>query len=114
LLFGVRRLIQAVVVAGLAVVPVACSPIYTASCQNTLVTSTAGPITDPALKELSGIHVGVRNPATWWVHNDSGDTARVFALDGTAAVRAPTPSPASPPSTGRTSRSCRVPRPAPV
>jgi hypothetical protein len=71
----------------MAVVPVACAPIYSASCQNKLVTSTAGPITDPALTEISGIHTGVRNPGNWWVHNDSGDTARVFALDATGAVR---------------------------
>jgi hypothetical protein len=83
----VRRVMQAVVVATLAVVPVACAPIYVASCQNKLVTTTAGPITDPALTEISGIHTGVRNPGVWWVHNDSGDTARVFALDGTGAVR---------------------------
>src|SRR5689334_130260 len=83
----VRRVLQAVVVAAMAIVPVACAPIYVASCQNKLVTSTAGPVTDPALTEISGIHAGVRNPAVWWVHNDSGDTARVFALDGTGAVR---------------------------
>src|SRR3954462_7660037 len=82
-----RKLVQAVVVVAIAVVPVACAPIYTATCQNKLVTSTAGPITDPALTEISGIHTGVHNPGIWWVHNDSGDTARVFALDGTGAVR---------------------------
>jgi hypothetical protein len=79
--------VPAVLVAAMALVPIACAPIYTATCQNELVTSSAGPITDPALTEISGIHAGVRNPGTWWVHNDSGDTARVFALDGNGAVR---------------------------
>src|SRR5689334_9017693 len=110
----VRRVLQAVVVAAMAIVPVACAPIYVASCQNKLVTSTAGPITDPALTEISRIHTGVRNPGLWrmhddpgepaltetsgihtgvrnpgigWVHNGSGETARVFALDGTGALR---------------------------
>src|SRR4029079_17930791 len=83
----VRRVVQAVVVATLAVVPTACAPIYTATCQNKLVTSSAGPITDPALTEISGIHAAVHNPGIWWVHNDSGDSARVFALDATGAVR---------------------------
>ncbi len=82
-----RILMRAGSVIALAVLPVACAPIYNATCKNTLVTSNAGPITDPALIEISGIHAGVRNPAVWWVHNDSGDTARVFALDGTGAVR---------------------------
>ena len=82
-----RRLVQAIVVATVAILPSACAPIYTATCQNKLVTSSAGPITDPALTEISGIHAGVHNPGIWWVHNDSGDTTRVFALDATGAVR---------------------------
>ncbi len=84
----VRRLVQAVVVTAMVVVPAACgSPIYVASCQKKLVSSSAGPITDANLTEISGIHVGVRNPSTWWVHNDSGDSARVFALDATGTTR---------------------------
>jgi hypothetical protein len=83
----IRRLVQAAVVVVLAVVPIACTPIFNATCQKTLVASSSGPITDPALGEISGLHVGVRNPGIWWVHNDSGDTARVFALDGTGARR---------------------------
>ena len=82
-----RILTRAGAVVVLAILPVACAPIYNATCKNTLVTSNVGPITDPALIEISGIHAGVRNPGVWWVHNDSGDTARVFALDGTGAVR---------------------------
>ncbi|MEP6625085.1 MAG: hypothetical protein ABJC79_11615 [Acidimicrobiia bacterium] len=81
------RTIRAFWIAIFAAAPVACAPIYTATCQNRLVTSSAGPVTDPALNEISGIHAGVRNPGIWWVHNDSGDTARVFALDATGAVR---------------------------
>ena len=71
----------------LAAIPIGCSQIYKATCSNTLVASSAGPITDPALIEISGIHAGVRNPAVWWVHNDSGDTARAFALDANGALR---------------------------
>ena len=84
----IRRLLPGLVVVALVAIPAACgSPIYRASCNNTLVTSSAGPITNPALDEISGIHIGVRNPATWWVHNDSGDTARVFALDAAGTTR---------------------------
>ena len=71
----------------IAVVPLACSPIFKATCSQTLVTSSAGPITEPSLVEISGIHAGIRNPDVWWVHNDSGDTARVFALDASGALR---------------------------
>lgn len=52
-----------------------------AAAAGKLVTSTAGPITDAALKEISGIDAGVVNPDVYWVHNDSGDSARVFAID---------------------------------
>ncbi len=42
-------------------------------------------ITDPRVIELSGLaQIG----DVLWAHNDSGDRARVFAVDGTGAVRA--------------------------
>ena len=36
----------------------------------------------PGLIETSGLAGGLRNPGVWWTHNDSGDTPRVFALEG--------------------------------
>lgn len=44
-------------------------------------TETTGRIVDPALAELSGIATSRRQPGVLWAHNDSGDTARLFALD---------------------------------
>lgn len=35
----------------------------------------------PMLPEISGMAASVLHPGIVWVHNDSGDTARVFALD---------------------------------
>ncbi len=83
----IRRSVQIVLAAVVGLIPVACAPIFDATCKKSLVTSTAGPIGDAALVEISGIHIGVRNPGIWWVHNDSGDTARVFALDAAGATR---------------------------
>lgn len=40
-----------------------------------------GTIIDKKLSEVSGITAGRRNPGIWWVHNDSGDEARLYALD---------------------------------
>lgn len=51
-----------------------------------LIASSTGPVTDPALREISGIVAGRVNPSQWWVHNDSGDSARLFALDNQGAV----------------------------
>ncbi|WP_221032799.1 hypothetical protein [Actomonas aquatica] len=38
-------------------------------------------ITDPNLAEVSGIAPSRREPGVYWVHNDSGDTPRIFALN---------------------------------
>jgi len=44
-----------------------------------------GTVTDPQADELSGLTVGHAQPDLLWSHNDSGDSARIFALlrDGT-------------------------------
>ncbi len=45
-----------------------------------------GRVTHPPVDEMSGI---VRSPQfddVWWVHNDSGDEPRLFAIDSTGAV----------------------------
>lgn len=46
-----------------------------------LTTSNGGTITNSALTEISGIDAGIKNPNVVWVHNDSGDSARIFAVD---------------------------------
>jgi hypothetical protein len=47
----------------------------------------SGPALIPELAESSGLAVSVRNPGLLWSHNDSGNAAVLFALDGTGAVR---------------------------
>jgi hypothetical protein len=49
----------------------------------------AGHLGDDALVETSGIAAGLANEDILWMHNDSGDSLRVFAigLDGTARGR---------------------------
>src|SRR5262245_4887371 len=54
--------------------------VYNAACKGTLVASTPGTITAGAITELSGIAASRLTPGVWWVNNDSGDTARVFAI----------------------------------
>lgn len=63
------------------------SPIVEAACNNQLVSSDAGTLQDPALVEVSGIAASTRNPSTLWAHNDSGDTARLFAISESGAAR---------------------------
>jgi hypothetical protein len=55
-------------------------PVLAAACAHTLVASTTGTIASAALDETSGIAASRRVGGVWWVHNDSGDTARVFAI----------------------------------
>lgn len=55
-------------------------PVLDAACKATLVASTPGTIASNAVSELSGIASSRRTENVWWGHNDSGDTARVFAF----------------------------------
>lgn len=45
-----------------------------------------GTVSDDRIHELSGIVASRTTPHTWWVHNDSGDTARVFAVGDDGAT----------------------------
>jgi hypothetical protein len=42
-----------------------------------------GVVKSDLLREISGIVASRQNPGVLWVHNDSGDTARVFAINKT-------------------------------
>ncbi len=44
-----------------------------------------GTVANPALTEISGAVAGRANPDALWVHNDSGDAARLFAISRTGA-----------------------------
>ena len=46
-------------------------------------------VSAPALTEASGLAESAVNPGVYWTHNDSGDRARLFAIDGsTGTLRA--------------------------
>lgn len=49
-----------------------------------------GTLSDPDIDESSGLAKSNRHPGHFWTHNDSGDSARLFAFDGngTATGRA--------------------------
>jgi len=44
-------------------------------------------VMDDALREVSGLAESRRRPGWYWVHNDSGDSARVFAVDSAGRTR---------------------------
>lgn len=44
-----------------------------------------GTLRSPALKEASGIAASKCQPNVYWTHNDSGDDAMLYAMDGTGA-----------------------------
>lgn len=45
-----------------------------------------GRVTHPPISEMSGIVKSRRYDNVWWVHNDSGNPARLFAIDSTGGV----------------------------
>jgi hypothetical protein len=51
-------------------------------------TRVAFAIGDPRITESSGLAASVRHPGVLWTHNDSGDTARLFALGPDGRVQA--------------------------
>jgi hypothetical protein len=59
-----------------------------AACAGTLHVEDAGTVTSSQITEASGIAASRHNPGLWWVHNDSGDRARFFAIDGNGGLRA--------------------------
>jgi hypothetical protein len=58
------------------------------ACSATITRENVGPLGDPDVKELSGIAASTRNPGVLWVHNDSGDSARIFAIGENGRTRA--------------------------
>ncbi len=45
-------------------------------------------VAEPAIIEVSGLAVSIKNEGVLWAHNDSGDTARVFAFSLQGEARA--------------------------
>ncbi len=50
-------------------------------CDMSFSLSTAGVVADDRLDEISGIAFASTEPDVLWVHNDSGDVPRIFAID---------------------------------
>ena len=60
----------------------------TTTCPATQKSKVLANLADPAISEASGIGSSTKNPGVFWLHNDSGDTARAFAVDSSGALRA--------------------------
>lgn len=50
-------------------------------------TERVGRLTDPALREASGLTASQREPGVFWLLNDSGNDERLFAVDRTGRAR---------------------------
>lgn len=57
-----------------------------AGCPNVARSSDGPTIHDADVTEASGIAQSSVNPGVFWIHNDSGDTARAFAIGADGAV----------------------------
>ena len=56
------------------------------SCAGSYGSPAEVPVAEPALVEASGLAASKRNPGVLWSHNDSGDSARIFAIGETGAA----------------------------
>ncbi len=55
-------------------------------CASYTEPSSAGTISGGGVSEISGLALGRASPGVIWTHNDSGDSARLFALDTAGAI----------------------------
>lgn len=55
-----------------------------AMAQHTANRTALGKLTSPLLTEVSGMTPSARYPSAMWVHNDSGDEARLYLIDSLA------------------------------
>lgn len=62
------------------------SPAFGQPCPSFFGPVTTGVVQDPAVNEASGLVASVQNPGVFWVHNDSGDSPRVFAMRADGVV----------------------------
>jgi hypothetical protein len=83
-----RLLAAAVALPAIAAVGLAgCKPpVLQAACDGTLSTSSAGPVANNAIVEASGIASSQLLDGLFWVHNDSGNAASVFAVGANGTV----------------------------
>ena len=58
------------------------------TCPVASAPTVAGAIASSAIDEASGIVASALNPGVYWTHNDSGDSARGFALSSTGQLLA--------------------------
>lgn len=57
-------------------------------CPNYLAPESAGVVTEPAIREASGLVASRLSPGVFWTHNDSGDGPRLFAISDKGALLA--------------------------
>ena len=57
-----------------------------ATCPTTREAETTAPLASAEIAEPSGIAASTLNPGVFWTHNDSGDSARAFAVDRSGAL----------------------------
>jgi hypothetical protein len=58
-----------------------------AALQSPLALKPAATLAAPALNEVSGVCPSSRTKGVFWVENDSGDSARIFAIDAQGRLR---------------------------
>lgn len=63
-------------------------PVLGQTCPDFFAPVTTGIVQSPEVNEASGLAASIQNPGVLWVHNDSGDSPRVFAMRADGVVLA--------------------------
>lgn len=81
-----NRLLEAALLLGLVLGPAA-GAAAAATCPAYANAVKTGRIADSRITEISGLAASATNPGVLWLHNDSGDEPRLFAISATGALR---------------------------
>ena len=68
--------------------PPASGELLASVCAGTAGVTDGGTVSSTSVTEASGIAASRANPGVWWINNDSGDSARVFAVSATGTLLA--------------------------
>ena len=77
---GIFHALAATFAAAAAALPSAPPALLDAACDERLVLRQGGTVASAELNEISGVVESRSRTGVLWVHNDSGDTARIFAI----------------------------------
>ena len=83
-----RRLVLVALMVGATIIPTAAADGQAGGqqCPNLGSSSVVGEVTTPLASEISGITASKSQPGVFWIHNDSGNSSDLYAVNASGAL----------------------------